>query len=84
MRLCSNTLYSSIHPYSNWLGLLCVPGRLCERYAAAVGECQRPEAAIVNYYTTESTMGGHVDDAELDLTLPLVSRASACQMTGME
>jgi len=30
-------------------------------------------AAIVNYYTTKSSMGGHHDDSELDLTKPVIS-----------
>ena len=46
---------------------------LCTRLAAAAGHAMAPDAAIVNYYSPGSTMGGHVDDAELDLGRPLVS-----------
>lgn len=37
---------------------------LSEDLAATVGARIRPEAAIVNYYSAKSTMGGHRDDAE--------------------
>ena len=46
---------------------------LCAALAGATGHPMEPQAAIVNYYHPKSTMGGHVDDAELDLSLPLVS-----------
>ena len=36
------------------------------------------EAAIVNYYRPGDTMGGHVDDAETDRSLPLVSVSLGC------
>lgn len=32
-----------------------------------------PDAALVNYYHEGDTLGGHIDDAEPDLTKPLVS-----------
>lgn len=41
--------------------------------ATAVGHSFQPQSAIVNYYHPKSTMGGHVDDAEVDLSCPLVS-----------
>jgi alkylated DNA repair protein alkB family protein 1 len=41
--------------------------------ATMVGHSFEPQSAIVNYYNPKSTMGGHVDDAEVDLSLPLVS-----------
>jgi len=47
---------------------------LSKYIAAAVGFHQfEPEAAIVNYYHLDSSLGGHVDSSELDLSLPLVS-----------
>jgi alkylated DNA repair protein alkB family protein 1 len=46
---------------------------ICQGLCGLIGEVMDPQAAIVNYYTPKSKMGGHVDDAELDLTLPLVS-----------
>ncbi|CAN8004105.1 unnamed protein product [Ixodes hexagonus] len=33
----------------------------------------RPEAAIVNFYAMDSTLGGHADNSELDLDAPVVS-----------
>ena len=51
---------------------------ICAGFAARVGEAMVPEAAIVNYYTPDQTMGGHVDDAERDLTRPLVSLSLGC------
>ncbi|KAH8077328.1 hypothetical protein JL720_10049 [Aureococcus anophagefferens] len=45
--------------------------RRCAALAAAAGGgAFAAEAAIVNYYAPGDTMGGHVDDAEHDLTLP--------------
>ena len=38
----------------------------------------RPDAALINYYSPGDTLGGHVDDAETDLTLPLVSFSVGC------
>jgi alkylated DNA repair protein alkB family protein 1 len=32
-----------------------------------------PSASIINYYTTKSVMGGHVDDLELAMDKPIVS-----------
>jgi alkylated DNA repair protein alkB family protein 1 len=33
----------------------------------------KPEAAIVNYYKTEGSMGGHLDNAEYEMKKPIVS-----------
>lgn len=33
----------------------------------------KPEAAIINYYHLDSTLSGHTDHSELDLTAPLFS-----------
>lgn len=41
--------------------------------AACVGSTVRAEAAIVNYYALDSTLGGHLDDAELYMGSPIVS-----------
>ena len=37
-----------------------------------------PEAALVNYYSPGDTLGGHIDDAEADLSIPLVSLSVGC------
>ena len=47
--------------------------RLAAEVAAAAGESVCPEAAIVNFYNADSTMGGHLDDAEPCQTAPIVS-----------
>lgn len=47
---------------------------LATRMAHLMGFCDyRPEAAIVNYYAMDSTLGGHVDHSESDHTQPLFS-----------
>jgi alkylated DNA repair protein alkB family protein 1 len=51
---------------------------LVKNLASAVGESLIPEAAIVNYYPQGSTMGGHLDDAELALERPIVSISIGC------
>lgn len=33
----------------------------------------RPEAAIVNYYKTDGSMGGHLDNAEYEMKKPIIS-----------
>lgn len=35
--------------------------------------CFKPEAAIVNYYHLDSSLSGHTDHSEFDLTAPLIS-----------
>ena len=41
--------------------------------AASVGSSTRAEAAIVNYYALDSTLGGHLDDSEYYMGSPIVS-----------
>lgn len=36
------------------------------------------DAALVNFYASKDTLGGHKDDAEADLTRPLVSLSLGC------
>lgn len=47
--------------------------RLCSTVAQAVGTTLVPEAAIINFYPLNATMGGHLDDAEHNLERPIVS-----------
>ena len=47
--------------------------QLTTELASAAGEAVRPQAAIVNFYSADSTMGGHLDDAEPCQTAPIVS-----------
>ena len=51
---------------------------LCDDLCAVIGSSMNAEAAIVNYYRPGDTMGGHVDDAETDRSLPLVSVSLGC------
>lgn len=37
-----------------------------------------PEAALINYYHVGDTLGGHIDDAEPNCSLPLVSLSLGC------
>ena len=47
--------------------------RLCSELAAVAGQRVAPEAAIVNFYSRDSLMGGHLDDAEHYQGAPIVS-----------
>jgi alkylated DNA repair protein alkB family protein 1 len=51
---------------------------LVKTLASVVGESIKPEAAIVNYYPANATMGGHLDDAELTMDKPIVSISIGC------
>ena len=53
-------------------------GELCDDLCGLIGVTMNAEAAIVNYYRPGDTMGGHVDDAETDRSLPLVSVSLGC------
>nr|CAH8867410.1 unnamed protein product [Trichobilharzia regenti] len=60
----------------NFLRLLIETGSISSNNSTRLLEkCQnyKPEASIVNYYRTKTTMGFHSDDAELDKEAPLVS-----------
>ncbi|GAV90825.1 2OG-FeII_Oxy_2 domain-containing protein [Cephalotus follicularis] len=51
-------------------------GQLANRMAAPanpMGEEFQPEAAIVNYFGSGDTLGGHIDDMEADWSKPIVS-----------
>lgn len=41
--------------------------------AERVGSEIEPQAAIINYYSNDSTLGGHLDDVEEDMDHPIVS-----------
>jgi alkylated DNA repair protein alkB family protein 1 len=46
---------------------------MCQLAATKIDYEFVPEASIVNFYPLNSSMGGHLDDAEHDLTKPIVS-----------
>ncbi|XAR48179.1 DNA oxidative demethylase [Bertholletia excelsa] len=43
------------------------------------GEEFQPEAAIVNYFGSGDTLGGHLDDMEADWSKPIVSMSLGCK-----
>mmetsp|Transcript_33182 Transcript_33182/g.51467 ORF Transcript_33182/g.51467 Transcript_33182/m.51467 type:complete len:165 (+) Transcript_33182:31-525(+) len=48
--------------------------KLCKQLAIQVGYEMEPQASTLNYYSNPKyLMGGHVDDAEEDMTKPIVS-----------
>ncbi|XP_022151981.1 alpha-ketoglutarate-dependent dioxygenase alkB [Momordica charantia] len=62
-----------------------MPSALCQlakRMAAAAmpaGEEFKPEAAIVNYFASGDSLGGHLDDMEADWSKPIVSMSLGCK-----
>nr|AFK46911.1 unknown [Lotus japonicus] len=62
-----------------------IPEALCElakqlaKPALPAGVEFRPEAAIVNYFTSGDTLGGHLDDMEADWSKPIVSLSLGCK-----
>mmetsp|Transcript_35227 Transcript_35227/g.49063 ORF Transcript_35227/g.49063 Transcript_35227/m.49063 type:complete len:214 (-) Transcript_35227:236-877(-) len=51
---------------------------MADALARLVGLKVKSEAAIVNYYPYDGSMGGHVDDAEITLDYPIVSVSLGC------
>jgi DNA alkylation damage repair protein AlkB len=51
---------------------------LAEGLARRVGFNMNSEAALINYYPSDGSMGGHIDDAELTLSYPIVSISLGC------
>ncbi|PSR84763.1 Alpha-ketoglutarate-dependent dioxygenase [Actinidia chinensis var. chinensis] len=47
--------------------------------AMPLGEEFQPEAAIVNYFGSGDTLGGHLDDMEADWSKPIVSMSLGCK-----
>ena len=62
------TTRTTTPPFPSDLGLM-------SAFVAAVLGYERfqPQAAIVNFYHMDSTLGGHTDHSEFDLTAPLIS-----------
>lgn len=62
-----------------------IPDGLCQLAkklaapAMPVGEEFHPEAAIVNYFASGDTLGGHLDDMEADWSKPIVSMSLGCK-----
>jgi alkylated DNA repair protein alkB family protein 1 len=52
---------------------------LCRRLAAAAGHPDfAAQAGLVNYYRQGDCLAGHVDDAERDMSKPIVSISLGC------
>ncbi|CAH8604158.1 unnamed protein product [Schistosoma intercalatum] len=69
-------LYGTTVNIINFLKHLIEKGEISSRNSSRLLEqCRNytPEASIVNYYRTKTTMGFHSDDAEIDKEAPLVS-----------
>ncbi|XP_038704949.1 alpha-ketoglutarate-dependent dioxygenase alkB isoform X2 [Tripterygium wilfordii] len=62
-----------------------IPDALCQLAkrmaipAMPMGEEFHPEAAIVNYFGLGDTLGGHLDDMEVDWSKPIVSLSLGCK-----
>ncbi|KAJ6703156.1 ALKYLATED DNA REPAIR PROTEIN ALKB-RELATED [Salix viminalis] len=62
-----------------------IPDELCQLAkklaapAMPMGEEFQPEAAIVNYFASGDTLGGHLDDMEADWSKPIVSMSLGCK-----
>lgn len=62
-----------------------IPEALCElakrlaKPAMPAGVEFHPEAAIVNYFASGDTLGGHLDDMEADWSKPIVSLSLGCK-----
>mmetsp|Transcript_21808 Transcript_21808/g.46081 ORF Transcript_21808/g.46081 Transcript_21808/m.46081 type:complete len:369 (-) Transcript_21808:137-1243(-) len=59
--------HSKVAEFPPWLA------EISSQLAAACGYKLHAEAAIINYYHSHSTMGGHLDDAEACQDVPIVS-----------
>ncbi|CAK7336163.1 unnamed protein product [Dovyalis caffra] len=62
-----------------------IPDGLCQLAkkmaapAMPMGEEFQPEGAIVNYFASGDTLGGHLDDMEADWSKPIVSMSLGCK-----
>ncbi|KAH9579448.1 Nucleic acid dioxygenase alkbh1 [Schistosoma haematobium] len=68
-------LYGTTVNIINFLKHLIEEGEISSSSSRLLEQCRNytPEASIVNYYRTKTTMGFHSDDAEIDKEAPLVS-----------
>ncbi|MCH91105.1 alpha-ketoglutarate-dependent dioxygenase alkB-like, partial [Trifolium medium] len=66
-----------------------IPEALCElakqlaKPALPAGVEFQPEAAIVNYFASGDTLGGHLDDMEADWSKPIVSLRYCADVFGL-
>ncbi|PPR83177.1 hypothetical protein GOBAR_AA37528 [Gossypium barbadense] len=65
--------YAVSLPHNKIPNALCRLAKRMAEPAMPIGEEFRPEAAIVNYFGSGDTLGGHLDDMEADWSKPIVS-----------
>ncbi|XP_048232928.1 alpha-ketoglutarate-dependent dioxygenase alkB isoform X2 [Ricinus communis] len=83
-KVCKSVTASNLLRKLRWstLGLQFDWSKLAKRLAAPAmprGEEFHPEAAIVNYFGSGDTLGGHLDDMEADWSKPIVSMSLGCK-----
>lgn len=66
-------------PHNKIPDALCQLAKRLATPAMPQGEEFRPEAAIVNYFASGDTLGGHLDDMEADWSKPIVSMSLGCK-----
>ncbi|PPS10522.1 hypothetical protein GOBAR_AA10105 [Gossypium barbadense] len=69
----SNRNYAVSLPHNKIPNALCQLAKRMAEPAMPIGEEFWPEAAIVNYFGSGDTLGGHLDDMEADWSKPIVS-----------
>ncbi|KAK8516733.1 hypothetical protein V6N12_049452 [Hibiscus sabdariffa] len=75
----SNQNYDVSLPHKKIPDALCQLAKRMAAPAMPVGEEFLPEAAIVNYFGSGDTLGGHLDDMEADWSKPIVSMSFGCK-----
>ncbi|KHG09938.1 hypothetical protein F383_14429 [Gossypium arboreum] len=75
----SNRNYAVSLPHNKIPNALCQLAKRMAEPAMPIGEEFRPEAAIVNYFGSGDTLGGHLDDMEADWSKPIVSMSFGCK-----
>ncbi|KAI3426802.1 Fe2OG dioxygenase domain-containing protein [Psidium guajava] len=71
--------YDASLPHNKIPDALCQLAKRLASPAMPKGEEFRPEAAIVNYFASGDTLGGHLDDMEADWSKPIVSMSLGCK-----
>ncbi|TYI34147.1 hypothetical protein ES332_A04G183100v1 [Gossypium tomentosum] len=75
----SNRNYAVSLPNNKIPNALCQLAKRMAEPAMPIGEEFWPEAAIVNYFGSGDTLGGHLDDMEADWSKPIVSMSFGCK-----
>ncbi|XP_065873071.1 alpha-ketoglutarate-dependent dioxygenase alkB isoform X2 [Euphorbia lathyris] len=75
----SNRNYNISLPHNKIPDALCLLAKKLAAPAMPTGEEFHPEAAIVNYFGSGDSLGGHLDDMEADWSKPIVSMSLGCK-----